>query len=548
MSNRSRSSIRRPSARSRTATSSCSSSGRSRATAEATRAKTTRWRLTDTGRTIARIPIDVKLARMLLESERNGTLREVSVIASFLSIQDPRERPAEVRQLADEAHKHYFDPDSDFTGIVKLWDDYREAHENLTQSKLRDWSQTRFLNFLRMREWRELHRQILVLAQELGWRMPTTGAHTARTRRSRTEPTRWSPLAHPCRRGRYSSGARPLRSHPPRAALRPPRPGRASRLTSATSKARADASTWCFPVPASRRSRHAGCSPPRCSTRSASTASPTRASSRIGSSSRRRTCANTRTTTRAGSGARGACSRTSASSLFGLVLIDRRRVSYDRIDPLGARAVFIREALLPNEIDCRAAFVARNHAVLEDARAEESKRRRHGLVKDDDALYAWLDERIPPDVNNAVALDAWYKNLGKEQRRALEWTLEDVLESEASSAAEFPLALRVAGHDLQIEYRFDPRDSADGATLIVPLAYLNALPAARLGWLVPGFLREKVAELIRALPKALRKNFVPAPTSPTRSCPPQVVPAKAGPSAFACESGRRGTGFPPARE
>jgi ATP-dependent helicase HrpA len=198
-------------------------------------------------------------------------------------------------------------------------------------------------------------------------------------------------------------------------------------------------------------------------------------------------------------------------TLLGLTLVERRRVAYERIDPAAARAVFIREALVPGEIDCRAGFVHRNLETLERARAEEDKRRRRGLLRDDEDLANWLDTRIPPGIANTVALDAWYKGLDAERRRDLEWTLDDLLRAEAVPERAFPTLLRIGRHRLALEYRFDPSDPNDGVTVVVPLELLNALPAYRLGWLVPGFLAEKITELIRHLPKPLRRHLVPAP-------------------------------------
>jgi ATP-dependent helicase HrpA len=186
-------------------------------------------------------------------------------------------------------------------------------------------------------------------------------------------------------------------------------------------------------------------------------------------------------------------------------------VGYAAIDPVEARAVFLREALLTGEIDCRAAFVRRNLGVLEAARREEAKRRRHGLLRPDDQLVGWLDARIPAEVNSAAGLDAWYRTLDGERRAGLEWTLDDVLEAEAAPGLAFPEVLAIGVHRLNVEYRFEPGHVADGATLVVPLKLLNALPAPALGWLVPGLLPERVTELIRLLPKPLRRHVVPAP-------------------------------------
>jgi ATP-dependent helicase HrpA len=209
---------------------------------------------------------------------------------------------------------------------------------------------------------------------------------------------------------------------------------------------------------------------------------------------------------------RGAVVAFEQVTLLGLTLVEKRAVTFGRQDPAGAHAVFVREALARNEIDARADFVRANARVLAEARELEAKRRRTGLVRSEDELAAFFAGKLPEDIHTAAALDAWYRSATPQQQSALHWSLADVLaESPGVGVREFPAELDVAGHRLRLTYRFVPGDPADGVTLHVPLALVNAVPAARCEWLVPGLLPEKVAELIRALPKALRRNFVPAP-------------------------------------
>ncbi len=437
-----------------------------------------RQRLTEIGRTLAKLPIDVKLGRILVEAREQDALRELTVIAAFLAIQDPRERPADARELADNAHKHYADPRSDFIGVLNLWNEYRVAHEELTQAKLRDWCATRFLNFLRLREWRELHRQLLLLVAELGW---TQNAEPAKYEAIHRALLSGLPgqVAHRDEKQQYlGTRGRKYTPFPGSALARKPPAWMMSATLLDTQRLYGLTNAEVQPEWIEQQAAH---------------------------------LTKKRHFDPHWARSQGRVLGYESVSLFGLVLVERRRVAYGNIDPVGARAVFIREALLPGEIDCRAAFVARNLRTLEDARAEESKRRRHGLVRDDDELCAWLDARLPPDISTAVALDAWYKTLDSERRHALCWTLDDVLAAEASPEREFPASLRIGAHELRLDYRFEPGHIADGVTLILPLGLLNAVPSARLTWLVPGLLRERVAELIRALPKSLRRNFVPAP-------------------------------------
>ena len=438
-----------------------------------------RHRLTDTGRILAKLPIDVALGRMLVEAQRLGALRELLVLAAFLSIQDPRERPAEARQAADQAHAEFVEPRSDFVSVLNLWRAYQTAHEDLTQSRLRDWCQARFLSFLRMREWRELHRQLLLLVQELGWAQNDEAASFEALHRCLLSgwPTQ---VGLKDEKGQYR-GARERRFQVfPGSALAksPPQWLLAGQILD-LQKVYGLLCARIEPEWVEQQAAHL-----------------VKRSWREPHWSRKR----------------GAVLAYEQVTLFGLVLVERRAVQFGRQDPAAAHAVFLREALARGDIDCRADFVRANARALAQARELEAKQRRQGLVKDEDALVTLLAGRLPADIATAAALDAWYRRATPAEQAALHWSLADVLTTAPGIAAQdFPAQLDVAGQRLKLEYRFVPGDAADGATLVVPLAALNALSAARGDWLVPGLLPEKVAELISGLPKALRRNFVPAP-------------------------------------
>ncbi|KAG9578331.1 hypothetical protein KCV01_g16614, partial [Aureobasidium melanogenum] len=199
-------------------------------------------------------------------------------------------------------------------------------------------------------------------------------------------------------------------------------------------------------------------------------------------------------------------------TLFGLVLVERRPVTFHRQDPALAHEIFVREALVRGDLDSRADFVRANARVLEQAHDIEAKQRRAGLLRSDEALAAFFDGKLPESVADTRALDAWYRKAAPGEQAALRWTLADVMDSGSGlDPKAFPASLDIGQHRYRLEYRFVPGDPADGVTIHVPLAFLNALPSARCEWLVGGLLVDKVAELIRALPKPLRRNFVPAP-------------------------------------
>ena len=504
-------------------------------------------KLTAIGRTLAKIPIDVQLARMLVEGDKLQSMRDVLTIVSFLSVQDPRERPADTRQQADAAHALFADPKSDFVGVLNLWRAYHEVHEELTQSKLRDWCSRHFLSFMRMREWRELHRQLLLVVQELGW-----------TREAGIE------LAAGARNA-ISNG---LHEAAPSRARRNQRTAKATVAGNPSSREQAPI----HPVPVSEKSGSGGGEPSTDQAdklfeaihRSLLAGLPTQVGHKdekgVFRSTRERkfhvfpgsalskvppnwifsaqildvggrvwgmmnarieplwieqqaahllraSCRDAHWSKK-----RGCVVAYEQVSLFGLVLVEKRPVTFQLQDPPLAHAIFLREALTRGDIDSRADFVRANQRVFEDALGIEAKQRREGLIRHEDDLVAFFEGKLPEEIASSRALDAWYRKARPAEQAALYWSLDDVMVGGAGlDARAFPATLEISPRRYRLEYRFTPGDEADGVTLHLPLAMLNALPTARCEWLVPGLLGEKVAELIRGLPKPLRRNFVPAP-------------------------------------
>ena len=472
-------------------------------------------RLTGIGRQMAKLPVDVKLSRMLIAAQKHGVLHEMLAIASFLGIQDPRERPADARAAADAAHAQFADPKSEFIGIWKLWEAYRVAHEDLSQSQLRKWAEKHYLGFLRLREWRELHRQLKLQCEALGWesgriREPLLRAPArARPRKAKPDdpqsevaghgrdsevheahadyarlhrallaglPTQ---LGHLGERGEYEGPrGRRFRLFPGSALAGKPPPWVLSASLLDTEKVWAITNAAIDPewaigeLPHLLARRHHD---PRWS----------RAQGRVLGSEQ--------------------------VSLFGLVLAPKKPVHYGALYPEEARVIFVRDALVAGEINTRSGFLARNLAMLAAAKEEEAKQRRAGLVVDEDWQAQWYLDRLPLQVHNAQALDAWWKGLPKAEQRKLEWTRDDLLVAGQTDAARFPPYLALGDARLAVRYRFEPGAPDDGMTVVVPLALLNALDPAQLGWLAPGLVQEKAAALIRSLPKPLRRNFVPAP-------------------------------------
>ncbi|HVR80780.1 MAG TPA: ATP-dependent RNA helicase HrpA, partial [Luteimonas sp.] len=457
-------------------------------------------KLSATGKLMARLPVDVKLARMLVAANQHGCLREMLAIASFLGIQDPRERPADQRTAADNAHAGFADQKSEFVGILKLWDAYQAAHEDLTQSKLRAWCEKHFLGFLRMREWRELHRQLKLMADDLGWQQErgseSLSPRECRDRAACSEESDSDPLSYATLHRALIAGLpTQIGQRGDKAIYDGPR-GRKFQLFPGSSLAKKPP-PWLLAATLLDTERvwsltNAGIEPewaiqelPHLLARRHHDPHWARSQGRVVGSEQ--------------------------ISLFGLVLAPKRPVHYGALYPEESRAIFARDALVTGEINTRSTFLARNLATLAKATEEEAKQRRAGLVVDEEWLAQWYLDRLPPHAHNAQALDAWYGKLPAAEKATLEWSLDELLIGDESETSRFPPFIALGDARLAVSYRFEPGAPDDGMTITVPLHLLNALDAPRLSWLAPGFVADKAAALIKSLPKTLRRNFVPAP-------------------------------------
>ncbi|HET6586737.1 MAG TPA: ATP-dependent RNA helicase HrpA [Oleiagrimonas sp.] len=477
-------------------------------------------RLTALGRELAHLPTDVQLARMLLEAQKLGVLADVLVIVAFLSVQDPRERPPEARQQADAAHREFADPHSDFVGVLNLWRAWTDAHDELTQSKLRDWCRKHFVGYLRMREWREVHRQLKLAMKsesievrarskmDSGLRRNDGRARSTKSRDTTDQklfeaihlsllsglPTQ---VGHKDEHGIFrGTRERKFQIFPGSAlAKKPPAWVFAAQILDIGGKVWGMQCARVEPAWIERQAAHL-----------------LRRSWHDPHWSRKR----------------GAVVAFEQVTLFGMVLVERRPVTFRKQDPALAHQVFVREALTRGEIDARADFVRANQRVLDEARDIEARQRRQGLIRPDDELAQFFEGKLPTDISDSRALDAWYRKASPAERAALRWTLADVMAGDESlDAGAFPPALELGGQRYRLSYRFVPGDASDGVSLHLPMALLNTLPDEPCQWLVPGLLADKAAELIRGLPKSLRRNFVPAPdfarafveTGPSREQP-----------------------------
>jgi ATP-dependent helicase HrpA len=468
------------------------------------------------GRQMARLPVDVKLSRMLVAANGHGVLHELLIIASFMGIQDPRERPAEAKQAADAAHQQFADQGSEFLSMINLWLQFKLAHEDLSQSQLRKWCEKNYLSYLRMREWRELHRQLLITCQDLQWQLPAWQNIEAKLQQNKTDGKSAQQhyqlihravlaglpmqIGHKNDKGQYDA---------PRQRKFQIFPG--SPLAKQTPN-------WCLVGNLLDTHKVWGMMVARldpawvieeCShLLSKKYFDPhwSRSQGRVV----------------------GFCQ----ISMLGLVLAAKKPMHYGGLFPTEARAIFIRQALLTGEINARANFIQRNIQMLQSAQDEEAKQRRVGLVVDEDWQVRWYADRLPTDMCSAESLDKWFKALPEAQKNSLLWTANDLLIAEQSGVTQFPNYFLMGENQLALHYRFAPGEVDDGVTLDIPIHLLNALDEARVGWLVPGLLEEKVSALIRGLPKSLRRNYVPAPDFSRAFC--QAYPQQDADSLLGC--------------
>jgi ATP-dependent helicase HrpA len=436
--------------------------------------------LTPLGRQLARLPVDPRMGRMLLEAAKQGSLQEVLIVASAMSIQDPRERPPERQQAADQAHAQWKDQDSDFAGLVNLWRGFEEQRQALTASPLRNWCRRNFLNYLRLREWRDSHRQLSLICRDLQLTVNKEPADFPKFHKAVLSGL-LSQIGQKTEEGDYL-GARQRRFwvHPS-SGLGRKRPQwiMAAELVETTklyarmvAKIEPD---WIEPLAGHLvKKNHFE---PHWEKK------------------------------------RGQVVAFEQITLFGLIVVGRRPVHFGPIDPVVSREFFIREGLVRGEIQSRAKCLSANARLLEELDELEAKARRRDILADEETLFRFYDERLPAEIHQTATFDAWYRMESQKNPQLLIMREEDVLAREASevTANQYPDTLRLGELTLPLTYHFEPNHPRDGVTLRVPAPLLLSLPAERLEWLVPGLLETKCVALVRNLPKALRKNFVPVP-------------------------------------
>ncbi|WP_330926961.1 ATP-dependent RNA helicase HrpA [Candidatus Sororendozoicomonas aggregata] len=436
--------------------------------------------LTTIGRQLGKLPVDPRFGRMLIEGAKNNALSELLIIISALTIQDPRERPADKQQRADQCHREYYHEDSDFLTFVNLWQSYEEHRQALSQNQLRKHCKKQFLSFIRMREWRDLHRQLTLACRDLSFQCNEEPASYGDVHRSLLTGL----LSH---LGNKDDEADYLGARNRRFYLFP-----ASTLHKRKPK-------WVMTAELVETSRLFG--------RVNAKIDP-RWIEPLAQDLVKRNYFEPHWEKK-----RAQVVAFEQVTLYGLIITGRRRVNFDAIDPVVAREIFIREALVAGEYTSKGLFFSHNKKLIEEVEKLEDKTRRRDILVESERLYAFYDERIPAEITNGPGFERWRVTIERDKPHWLWLTRDYLIRHDAGQVAEakYPDCFRWEGLKLPLTYHFEPGHEHDGVTLTVPVQALRLLPLYRLQWLVPGMLFEKCVAMVRALPKALRKNFVPVP-------------------------------------
>ncbi|WP_171037444.1 ATP-dependent RNA helicase HrpA [Pseudoalteromonas sp. S558] len=436
--------------------------------------------LTVSGRELSRLPVDPRLAKMVLTAHKLGALREVIIIVAALSIQDPRERPQEKRAAANEKHGRFDDPDSDFIAFLNLWNYLEEQQSELTNGQFRKLCQKDFLAYMRLREWQDIVYQISTVCNEMGMKATSQAADGELVHKALLSGM-LSHIGFKDEKQIYK-GARNSQFHIfPGSGLfkKSPKWIMSAELVE-TSKlyARTNAKidiNWVEPlaqhlVKRSYTEPHWEKKP-------------------------------------------GAVIAFEQQTLYGLLVVNKRRCVYSNIDPKVSRELFVRTALVEQELGLNEGFLAFNRELIEDIQVLENKSRRRDILVDEQTLFEFYDKKIPKEINNRAAFLKWYKTQKQQNKHSLHMTREELMQHGASNITEFdyPDTWQQDNIILPLAYHFDPGQAVDGVAVQIPVALLNQVQESGFDWHIPAFRHELISGLIKSLPKSLRRNFVPAP-------------------------------------
>ena len=437
-------------------------------------------KLTETGRQLAQLPIDPRIARMVLSAQQQNCLTEILIIASALSIQDPRERPMDKQQAADEAHHKYKDDRSDFLAFISLWNHYHDKKKHLTQNKLRKYCKEHFLSFIRLREWCDIHQQLHIQVTQMGLKPNQVPANYQEIHQALLSGL-LSNIAVKSDKTSYLGTRNLTLKIFPGSALHKKGPKwvmSAELVETGRLYSRIVAKIepeWIEPVAGDLVRKNY--SDPHWEKKPAQVVA------------------------------------FESVSLYGLPIVARRRVHFGTIDPVKSHEIFIRDALVQGDWQSNARFFRHNKELIQSIEQLEQKSRRRDVLVDDEELYAFYANKIPQYIINGAGFDKWRKQAEKKSPHLLFLKRDDLMHHNAEYVTDnaFPDQLLVNRVPLTLEYHFEPGKEHDGITHAIPISLLNQTNPDRYEWLVPGLLRDKVIFLIKGLPKTQRRHFVPVP-------------------------------------
>jgi ATP-dependent helicase HrpA len=438
------------------------------------------YKVTPLGRQLAHLPIDVRLGRMLLAANNEGALREVLIIVSALAIQDPRERPLEKQQAADEKHRRFKDEKSDFMSYLLLWDYYHQKQKELTQNHLRKLCKKEFLSYRRLREWYDTHKQLRLSLQESKLKSSQQKASPDAIHRSLLTGLLGHIGFQEEKREYLGANNRKFYIFPGSGlGKKSPKWIMAAELVE-TSRLYARTVAMIQPQWVEQLGKHLlrhHYSEPHWQKRPAQVAAHER------------------------------------TSLYGMTITTQRRINYGPIDAVISRQLFIRHALVYGEYSSKAPFFLHNLRLVEDIETLEAKSRRRDILVDEDTLYDFYDQRLPKHIYSGKAFEKWRKQVERENPEGLFLNRELLMQRDDSHVdhRQYPDHLSVQGMQLPLRYHFEPGRKDDGVTVRIPITALGQVKSAPFEYLVPGMVEEKIVQFIRNLPKPVRKQFVPAP-------------------------------------
>ncbi|MFD6997758.1 ATP-dependent RNA helicase HrpA [Streptomyces mirabilis] len=454
--------------------------------------KDVRKRLTDTGRKLAQLPVDPRLARMVLEADKNGCAREVMVIAAGLSIQDPRERPADKQTQADQQHARFRDETSDFLAFLNLWRYVREQQKERGSSAFRRMCKQEYLNFLRIREWQDIYTQLRTVAKQMGIHLNEDDAAEQSVHVSLLAGL----LSHVGMKDVKETGGESGRST-----------GKNEYLGARNAK------FAIFPGSALFKK------PPRF-VMSAELVETSRLWARVNARIEpewveplaehllKRTYSEPHWEKD-----QAAVMAYEKVTLYGVPIVAQRKVNYGRIDPETSRDLFIRNALVEGDWRTHHKFFADNRKLLTEVEELEHRARRRDILVDDETLFDFYDQRVPAHVVSGAHFDSWWKHKRHDEPELLDFERSMLINERAGDVSkdDYPDSWRQGRLKFRVTYQFEPGADADGVTVHIPLQVLNQVTDEGFDWQIPGLREEVVTELIRSLPKPIRRNYVPAP-------------------------------------